>query len=329
MATANGDAGNSINVILGDKVTVVGDNPNTNPAVYTDPTGRDTDAYGFSDDSGMIQAKTALPTFTPLDNASDFHGGNYTITAMNAIHFEAGGGGLSADINGNIAISSWGGLVNITSTTQVAAQAQMVKLSVTNAILLTGPTFYVDTNETIFNKNVTFGKNIAVNGGLAVAGELFAAHLSTVRSLAFTAESSPLYSYPINGAEFAVNIRPDSVPQLKPPLGIDSPVLTPDGGMPPGNYIIKVIPYFPLKALVPEAITAAPPHEHVFNTIPTTTYGTHSELNEAMRKVESGEPVDAEPNLMQGMKPSELMKRIEKKIKKRFTTFIKNILGFG
>lgn len=321
MPNPNGDAGNSITVVLGDKVTVVGDNPNTNPAVYTNPTGRDTDTYSFIDDSGMMQAKTALPTFTPIDNASDFHGGNYTITAMNAIHFEAGGGGLSADINGSIALSSWGGIVNITSTNQVSAQAEVVQLACTNAVLLTGPTFYVDTDETIFNKNVKFGCNVAVNGGLAVAGELFATHLSTVRSVASTGESPVQYGYPIGTASFTAMLTPDP---LLPP-GILSPIE--QALLPAIPYRITIIPD-PVAAAAPTPIIAIPPHEHLYNTIATTTYDTHSELNDAMRKVESNEPVDAEPNLIQGMKPSELMKKIEKKVQKRITAFIKACLGF-
>ena len=327
MPSANGDAGNSTTIVLGDKVTVVGDNPNTHPAVYTDPTGKETNAYGFSGSSGLISTKTALPTFTPIDNASDFHGGNYTITAMNAIHFEAGGGGLSADINGNMNLSSWGGLINITSTNQTSVQAQVVQLAATNTILLSGPSLYVDTQETIFNKNVTFGNNVTINGGLAVNGELFVSHLTTLHSVNFTEESDELYGYPINGAEFAVNISPQSPAGLKPVLGIDSPELV-NGAMPPGNYIMRIIPYYPIKALAPEPIVAIPPHEHLYNGLGGDGVQTTSELFDEMKAIESDKPVEAKPNLINGMDPKELGKKISDKIQKRLTDFIKKALGF-
>lgn len=322
MASANGDAGNSTTIVFGDKVTVVGDNPNTHPAVYTDPTGFETNAYGFSGSSGLIHTKTAVPTFTPIDNASDFHGGTYTITAMNAIHFESGGGGLSADINGSINLSSWGGLINITSTNQTSVQAQVVKLTATNTILFSGPTLYVDTAETIFNRNVTFGNNVIINGGLAINGELFAPHLTTVRSVGFTGESETLYGYPINLGTFCASIIPD-------------PATLPPGTVTPENGIMSGIPYRfvimqdPVTALDPKPFIAIPPHEHLYDGVATKALNSYSEFNEAMKQAESDEPVEAQPNFMQDMQPSELLKKIQKKVQKRITKFIKEVLGFS
>ena len=318
MPSANGDAGNSTTIVLGDKVTVVGDNPNTHPAVYTDPTGKETNAYGFSGSSGLISTKTALPTFTPIDNASDFHGGNYTITAMNAIHFEAGGGGLSADINGNMNLSSWGGLINITSTNQTSVQAQVVQLAATNTILLSGPSLYVDTQETIFNKNVTFGNNVTINGGLAVNGELFASHLTTVRSVGFTAESETLYGYIPLGA--VMTCAATGI--------ITAPSSTSEGGIPNGATItIPALVLTPVPTDTP--FVAIPPHEHLYDTIATKTLDTPSDLFSEMKKVEGDAPVEAEPNFIQELSPSELGKKITKKIQKRITDFIKTSLGLG
>lgn len=327
MPNPNGDTGNSTTVVLGDKVVVVGDNPNTNPSVYSDPTGKETNSYGFSGSSGLINTKTAIPTFTPIDNAGDFHGGNYTIVAMNGIHFEAGGGGLSADINGNMSLSSWGGMINITSTSQASVQAQVVQLAATNTILLSGPSLYVNTAETVFNKNVTFGNNVIINGGLAVNGELFVSHLTALHSVNFTEESDELYGYPIMGAEFAVNIMPQAPQLVAPPFGINSPELTIDGGMPPGNYIMRIIPYYPIKAFAPDAIVATPPHEHLYNGIGGDGVESPSDLRSEMKAIEGDTPVQAKPNLIDGLSPKDLGKKIKDKIEKRLQDFVEKILG--
>lgn len=320
----NPDAGNSITSVLGDYVLTVGDNANTYPSVHVEPTGQTINDYMMTS-TGMQKIESALPTFRAIDNSGAFLGGSYVLTALNSIRFEAAGGGMDASVRGNISFKASGGMVNITSNTVVGVTSHLVQISSTNAVKINGPLFYVDTKETIFNKNVTFGNNVKINGGLAVNGELFARHITAMHSLAYTKESPELNGYPINGAEFAVQIYPQTPALTTPPMGINSPELI-MGAMPPGNYIMRIIPYYPLKALAPDAIVSCPPHEHLYNSIGDGAISSPTEMMDKMKEVESDKPVEAKPTTIEGLSPTGLVERIGKKVEDRIIRFMKMIL---
>ena len=267
---ASGDAGNKVSTVLGDHAIIVGDHPNTHPAIYVDPTGKETNAYGLSD-TGMVESKSAMPTFRAIDNAGDFHGGNYTVTAMNGIHFASGAGGLSANISGNIALSSWGGKVTITSSTQIGTNAQVLALSATNTVKISGPSLYIDAKETTFTKNVTFGNNVKVNGGLAVNGELYASHITTMRQVKPTTVADGLPGYAIMGGLLTGTVIAAADPLMMGPLTI--------------QLIGNGLP-----------ITTTMPHHHLYNTIASSTVNGPTELFEGMTAVEGDAPAQAKPN---------------------------------
>lgn len=268
---ASGDAGNKVSTVLGDHAIIVGDHPNTHPAIYVDPTGKETNAYGLSD-TGMVESKSAMPTFRAIDNAGDFHGGNYTVTAMNGIHFASGAGGLSANISGNIALSSWGGKVTITSSTQIGTNAQVLALSATNTVKISGPSLYIDAKETTFTKNVTFGNNVKVNGGLAVNGELYASHITTMRQVKPTTVADGLPGYAINGAQLIGTIEVS-----------DNPLIM-------GATITMMLHPTSLPIIVTS------PHWHLYNTIASSTVNGPTELFEEMTAADGDSPATAKPN---------------------------------
>ena len=267
---ASGDAGNKVSTVLGDHAIIVGDHPNTHPAIYVDPTGKETNTYGLSD-TGMVESKSAMPTFRAIDNAGDFHGGNYTVTAMNGIHFASGAGGLSANISGNIALSSWGGKVTITSSTQIGTNAQVLALSATNTVKISGPSLYIDAKETTFTKNVTFGNNVKVNGGLAVNGELYASHITTMRQVKPTTVADGLPGYAMANALLVGEVIVAADPLMLGPLTIR------------------------LEGTTLPIITTSP-HWHLYNTIASSTVNGPTELFEEMTAADGDSPAKAKPN---------------------------------
>lgn len=292
---ANGDAGNSITTILGDCATIVGDHANVLPSQWTEPTGEPTKEYSLSG-SGMIDIDSAIPTYRGLDNGADFHGGNYTITALNGIHFEAASGGLSADISGNIALSSWGGKTNITSTTEVGVLARVIQINATNVTKIGGKNLYVDANQTTFAKNVTFGNNVKINGGLAVNGELYASHITCLKQTQVTAITDTLKGYPISGSMLYGEVI------VGDPLTIGPIIIRIQGEM--------AIP-----------IVAVPPHYHLYDSIAMTGVEGLSDLMSAAQNVESDSPAKASSPTL------EALKSIGKKVAKAFEKYITTTLG--
>lgn len=273
---SSGDAGNSVSTTVGDQVVIVGDHPNTRPALFVDPTGKGIKSFSLSD-TGVIGVDSAIPTYRPIDNAGDFHGGNYSVTAMNGIHFESGGGGLSANIGGNITLNSWAGKISLLTTTQVGVTAHLVTISATNTVKISGPSLYVDAKEVTFTKNVTFGGNVKVNGGLGVNGELFATHITGLRQVRPTTMMKSMHGYPMTGSTLMGTIMP----------GIGAST-TPDGGIAPGAIIITVTPS-------PMPLVTVPPHLHYVDTLAAKLVTGPTELFGAMTSVDAEEPVTASP----------------------------------
>lgn len=317
-----GQGPNAISTVLGDKVVVVGDHPNLNPSLRTEPTGVEITNYGITGSSGMTDSPSALPSYTAVDNSGDFHGGNYTVTALNGIHFESAGGGTTIDSSGNVAISSWGAKVDITSTTQTGVKGHILHLMATNTVRLSGPTFYVDAQETIFKNKVSFGTNVAINGGMYVNGELYARHITAPHAAYSTADSPTLYGYPQMGATFTAFIFPELTMG-----GIPSPL---DGGIMPGAVRLILFPSpVEMGGATQMPIISIPPHNHKYDGIACSQAEGMTDFFKEAQAAESNEPAEAKPNLMEDISLSKFAYKVRKVIQKRITKYMKSMLGFG
>lgn len=301
MSSPKGDTGIDVSTVFNDKVTIVGDHPNLLPTVYTDPTGIEINNYSITESSGMVQTKSAIPKHTALDNAGDFHGGTMTTTVMNSLHYEVANGGITMETGGNFSLSSWGGLFNIISSTEVDITSDIIKLTSINTTLINGPTLYVDTDETIFNKNVQFGNNIMVNGGAAINGELIANHITTQRQLNFTQDSDDLLGYPMMGAKLTCVITSPNPLLNGPAVIIISPSDTP--------------------------IVSIPGHNHVFEGPACTLTNGITDLFSKMKKAESASPVEADPAMPMNIDLSSLTKNSQSNILAKVGKFLSDALG--
>lgn len=302
-----GQGPNSVQTVVGDKVVVVGDHPNIHPSLRTDPSGIEIKNYGITGSSGMTESPSAIPTFESVDNGGDFHGGTYTVTALNGIHFESAGGGATIDSSGNVAISSWGGKLDLTSTAQTGVKAQVVHIMGTNTVRISGPTFYVDTQETIFANKVTFGTNICVNGGAFINGELFARHITAPHSVSITADSPTLYGYPQSGASFEASIVGGVTSDGASILGTPVEIVISGGGIP---------------------IVSIPPHNHKYDGISSTQADGMTDFFDAAKAAESNEPAEAKPNLLDELSLTKFGNKMMKMITKHINDYIKHMLGF-
>ena len=301
-----GDTGVNISTVLNDKVTIVGDHANLNPTVRTDPTGTEINNYAIGETTGMAQTKSFIPKYTALDNAGDFHGGTFTTTVMNSLNFEVAGGGINFNTSGNINICSWGGVFNIVSTTEFGVTADVVKLNITNTLMVNGPTLYVNTDETIFDKNVIFGNNIMVNGGAAINGELIANHITTQRQIYFTEECDTLLGYPMMGSQFLCTISPSA------------PMITAGTPIP---CIVTLTP------VTQTPIVSIPAHEHVFDGPACTLTDGVTGLFSEMKKAESNSPVEARPARPMDKPSGSLIQEKQASLKARVSKFVSEIFG--
>lgn len=303
MANPKGDTGIDVKTVVNDMVIIVGDHPNLNPSVYIEPTGRELNNYSITSSAAMVQTKSAIPHNIPIDNAGDFHGGTMTCTVMNSLHFEVANGGISMETGGNIAIESWGGIINLISSTEIGITSDIVKLNTTNTILVNGPTLYVDTDETIFNKNVAFGNNVIVRGGVGVNGELIANHITTQRQINLTEECDSLLGYPMMGASVDVVLIPTSNPLLA------------------GSCKIMFVP------TMPNPIVSIPGHDHVFEGPACTLTDGVTELFDKMSQAEGSSPVEADPAMPMNLSLSGLMNKITKRLTEKVGKFLKEAIG--
>lgn len=301
MSSPKGDTGIDVSTIFNDKVTIVGDHPNLLPTVYTDPTGIEINNYSITESSGMGQTKSAIPKHTALDNAGDFHGGTMTTTVMNSLHFEVANGGITMETGGNFSLSSWGGLFNIISSTEVDITSDIIKLNSTNTTLINGPTLYVDTDETIFNKNVQFGNNIMVNGGAAINGELIANHITTQRQVNFTEDCDALLGYPMMGAKLMCVITSPN-----PYMNGQAVIMF----QPSANPIISI-----------------PGHNHVFEGPACTLADGVTGIFSKMKAAEGTSPVAADPAMPMNTDLSSLTKSTQNKIAKKAGEFLSDAIG--
>ena len=77
-----GDSGLDINMVMDDKITIVGVNPNVYPSCRTDGAGRKKSTVSTSETEGAMNLKGAYTENGAIDNSGDHHGGTYTIVAM-------------------------------------------------------------------------------------------------------------------------------------------------------------------------------------------------------------------------------------------------------
>lgn len=301
-----GDTGVNVSTILNDKVTIVGDHANLNPTHRVDPTGHEINNYSISESSGMTQTKSSIPKYTALDNAGDFHGGTYTTTVMNSLNYEVANGGINMNTGGNLNLSSWGGLLNITSSTQASITSDVVMLNCTNTAMVNGPTLYVNADETIFDKNVTFGNNIMVNGGAAINGELMAAHITTQRQTNFTEECDDLLGYPMMGAQLQCMITP-TAPMIIPGVPIPCMVV--------------------LTPMAPNPIVSVPGHNHVFEGPACTLTDGVTGIFAEMKSAEGSTPVQAKPAQPMDKPTGSLVSDMTGGLMKKATKFISDLIG--
>lgn len=301
MSSPKGDTGIDVSTIFNDKVTIVGDHPNLLPTVYTDPTGHEINNYSITKSSGMGQTKSAIPKHTALDNAGDFHGGTMTTTVMNSLHFEVANGGITMETGGNFSLSSWGGLFNIISSTEVDITSDIIKLNSTNTTLINGSTLYVDTDETIFNKNVQFGNNIMVNGGAAINGELIANHITTQRQINFTEDCDALLGYPMMGAKLKCVVTSPN-----PYMNGEAEIMF----QPSANPIVSI-----------------PGHNHVFEGPACTLADGVTDIFSKMKAAEGTSPIAADPAMPMNTDLSGLTKKTQSKIAKKAGSFLSDAVG--
>lgn len=300
--SANGDSGISIESVMNDKVVTVGDHANTLPSLYADPTGTEINKFKVSPTGGIVLVKSAIPSYTPIDNSADFHGGSFSIAALNKFNIDSANGGINLTTGGNISIVS-GGLVGILSTSEVGVSAELVKINCANTTVLKGPLLYVDTNETVFNKNVSFGNNVMVNGGLAVNGELIARHITTMRSMGVTtSEVIALKGIPIGGAGFNV-ILVSPIPELN------------------GPALIKILPGNM------EPIVSTQPHFHLFDQPAISYLDGPKPLFEEMEAAQGANPIEAKPNIPYDLTLDGLKDKIISRVTDEILEFVTNLIG--
>lgn len=194
-----GDSGNDVSQILGNKVDFVGaDNPNVWPSCRSDGAGRSRVTIDSSPTEGVMELPFAQTDYEAIDNASDHHGGNYNVIALNRYTVEAAGGGIHLNSGGNINLMAGGGLLNLVGSACTTVSANIVKLHSTESVLVVGPSLYVKAEDIVFENTVKLAKNLVVNGSVSVLGELYVTHITgPINAYATsTAPALPVQFYP-------------------------------------------------------------------------------------------------------------------------------------
>lgn len=321
-----GDSGNYITQIDNDYVLIAGNTPNVYPTSLNDPVKYSQKNFAVNEVAGVETHTTPMPGFTPLDNSGDFHGGNYTVVAMNGIHLDAGGGGATITSNGNVTLTAAGGIVAITSTAEAKVQAQVVRLQSTHTVMISGPKLYVDTPETVFTNNVKIGGNVIINGGLAVGGELACPHMTGTKSIQTTGEENEqIKGYPILYSSFVCTFEVNPLPEE---IGTNMAMITELGGMMPGNlYRLRVMPDPHWLTEGPQPITDTPRHKHFYETIGSS--GTApTDMYSNMKKMESAEPVKPENTGILGqLDPQKALDKAKDDFTKKIKDWGKKLIG--
>lgn len=310
--TSRGNSGQFAQMVMDDGFSIFGTDPNVLPALHIDPTGQAINTYGVTGSSGSIKIETALPKVTPIDNSGDFHGGVYTVVAMNKASITCGNGGFDVGTGGNATLASWGGITNIIGKVEAAITGTVVKINCCNATMINGPLLYVNTEETTFNTNAIFGNNVLVHGGMAVNGELLAQHITAIRQVHSTEFSDEQFGYPIAGATFQCLITPMGM--------VTTPTipLTPAAVL-PGLAMLTILP-------TTTPITSIPPHKHYFNGPAMTLAGSSSEMFEKMKQVERKEALEADPPLPMNKTLSDIQADESGQVQKLLSNFVSNNL---
>ena len=173
-----GDSGLDINMVMDDKITIVGVNPNVYPSCKTDGAGRKKSILTTSETEGAMKLKGAYTENAAIDNSGDHHGGVYTIVTMNKFCVDSGAGGIHLTAKGNINLLSADGLINLVGPACVTLASNVINLAASEIVTIKGTALYVTSKSVFFMNSVAVGKNVLLGGGLSVNGELYAKHLT-------------------------------------------------------------------------------------------------------------------------------------------------------
>lgn len=288
-----GDSGNDVSQILGNKVDFVGaDNPNVWPSCRSDGAGRSRVTIDSSPTEGVMELPFAQTDYEAIDNASDHHGGNYNVIALNRYTLESANGGIHLNSGGNINIMAGGGLLNLMGSACTTVSANIVKLHSTESVLVVGPSLYVKAEDIVFENTVKLAKNLVVNGSVSVLGELYVTHITGPINAYRTSTSPalPVQFYPtsiIGGwAQYTAVTAPYT----------EQPVTTPFA--PTGGYFRIRIMLDPETYMKPHAYTN--PHHHYSIHIGADLKSSTDEIWADAANVSNNETGTSKPNQVLG-----------------------------
>lgn len=211
----NGFSGVDTKMVSDDSFTIVGIDPNIDPSVVIDDSGRSRADFTASTTEGMTKWPTAYPEVKTIDNSGAHHGGTYTIVAMNKFVVDAAGGGISLNSSGNITLNGFGGVVNILATAQIEMLSNIVKIDSSGFTIINGPKCDINSKILTINNLAIFANNVLVNGGMMVKGELYTTHITGMKEKFYTKRCQPqaVYFKPdvkISGIMNITNVAPSS-----------------------------------------------------------------------------------------------------------------------
>lgn len=175
----NVDKNNDVEMVFGDKVIIVGVDPNLNPSMRKDPIGRSKKVTAITGSMGDVEMEGAAPTHEECDNASDRPTGMLNLVGMNGVRIEAGAGGIEMTSAGNITLMPGGGLCNIAATESLSCLSRNVNIASTGATSIGGGSLSVESSASSFSNNVAMQGNTKMSGGCFVNGEAYIPHMTT------------------------------------------------------------------------------------------------------------------------------------------------------
>lgn len=309
-----GDSGTDITQTIDDKVTIVGSNPNIFPSCRKDGAGRDKVSIETSKTQGVIEAKSTYTEYEAIDNSGDHHGGTYTIVAMNKMSIDAGNGGLSFNTGGNINLMAGGGLINIVGTECVNTISNVIKEVASEVIVLKGPEFYIDTENSLFVNSVKFAKNMVVTGGAFINGELFVNHITGPQQIMDTSMSPVLPVFWNNG----ITLTGMMTQTCLTPTVVEGQPVTGQSGQ---HYIQFTLD--PLTTM--KSLGRVLPHKHTYKHIACDFKQSNDEVWEDASATATNEVVSSKQTLNFGDLPAAILDKCKKRITNAFTDTISSL----